>query len=269
MKRLKSKKRLQELSYGEKHNSMLNNIEVAGILSEVHPIAAGVYNTTYFVIINQKKQKQKPTNIKIEPEGFMDTEIGFDEKENVISNEKPKYTYRELITLALADKTCLTLSNIYSWISKFFPFYSASDEKWKNSIRHNLSLYPEFVKGEKTPDGAGHLWHLEEGFRKDYLHNRDHRLRKKSESINTEVQFKNLEALAEDVVEEEMKAKEIPTPTFYQEQSLYRDLITSPELQKSAEEILAGVKRPTAVVGNECLETFTCFGSPDFYDREA
>ena len=39
-------------------------------------------------------------------------------KENsiVISKEKPKYTYRELITLALADRTCLTLSNIYSWI---------------------------------------------------------------------------------------------------------------------------------------------------------
>ena len=39
------------------------------------------------------------------------------QKENVvISSEKPKYTYRELITLALADKTCLTLSNIYNWI---------------------------------------------------------------------------------------------------------------------------------------------------------
>ena len=39
------------------------------------------------------------------------------EKENLTgSNEKPKYTYRELITLALMDKTSLTLSNIYSWI---------------------------------------------------------------------------------------------------------------------------------------------------------
>ena len=46
-----------------------------------------------------------------------DVEEDFAEKENiVISTEKPKYTYRELITLALADKTCLTLSNIYSWI---------------------------------------------------------------------------------------------------------------------------------------------------------
>ena len=38
----------------------MKNIEVAGILSEIHPVAAGVYNTAYFVIINQKKHK--PTN---------------------------------------------------------------------------------------------------------------------------------------------------------------------------------------------------------------
>ena len=44
-------------------------------------------------------------------------ELGRLEKENLTgSNEKPKYTYRELITLALMDKTSLTLSNIYSWI---------------------------------------------------------------------------------------------------------------------------------------------------------
>ena len=59
-KRLKPKKRLKELSIRERQNSAMKNIEVAGILSEIHPVAAGVYNTAYFVIINQKKQK--PTN---------------------------------------------------------------------------------------------------------------------------------------------------------------------------------------------------------------
>ena len=45
------------------------------------------------------------------------SEESFLEKENLTGrSEKPKYTYRELITLALIDKTCLTLSNIYSWI---------------------------------------------------------------------------------------------------------------------------------------------------------
>ena len=45
------------------------------------------------------------------------SEENFLEKENLTgSSEKPKYTYRELITLSLIDKTCLTLSNIYHWI---------------------------------------------------------------------------------------------------------------------------------------------------------
>ena len=55
-RRLKPKKRLKELSFRDKQNPVLKNIEVAGILSEIHPVAAGVYNTAYFVIINQKKQ---------------------------------------------------------------------------------------------------------------------------------------------------------------------------------------------------------------------
>ena len=55
-RRLKTKKRLKGLSLREKQNPVLKNIEVAGILSEIHPVAAGVYNTAYFVIINQKKQ---------------------------------------------------------------------------------------------------------------------------------------------------------------------------------------------------------------------
>lgn len=288
-KKLKAKKRLQVLSSNGCSNPMAN-INIAGILSEIHPVAAGVYNTAYFVIINQKhkpvKTEQSHEMETVEHEGHMTVQ-----KENVvISNEKPKYTYRELITLALADKTCLTLSNIYNWISTYYPFYSASDEKWKNSIRHNLSLYPEFVKGEKTSDGAGHLWYLDNDFRKNYLHHREERMRRKSEQMNemrhAQVHNKNVEALVEDVMEEELKIKaddcleaeeeeelepEVSTPTFYQEQQSYQaciDLITSPELQKSAEEILAGVKRPTAVVGNECLETFSFIATQDWCDRE-
>ena len=102
-----------------------------------------------------------------------------------------------------------------------------------------------------------------------------------NEMRHAQVQNKNVEALVEDVMEEEelkIKAEEdteddlepeISAPTFYQEQQSYNiDLITTPELQKSAEEILAGVKRPTAVVGNECLETFSFIANQDWYDRE-
>jgi hypothetical protein len=41
-----------------------------------------------------------------------------------------------------------------------FPYYKANDDKWKNSVRHNLSISPHFQKGSKAPHGAGHLWVL-------------------------------------------------------------------------------------------------------------
>ena len=70
------------------------------------------------------------------------------------------------------------------------------------------------------------------------------------------------------VEEEEMKVKE--AGTFYHEEVKYRDLITDPELQKSAEEILAGIKRPTAVIGNECfLDNYSFLATHDTCDREA
>ncbi|XP_034240143.1 uncharacterized protein LOC117644641 [Thrips palmi] len=71
---------------------------------------------------------------------------------------KPPFTYTELIELALKDKGKLTVKEIYQWITKHFPFYQASDERWKNSVRHNLSINPHFRKESKAPQGAGHLW---------------------------------------------------------------------------------------------------------------
>ncbi|XP_045534045.1 forkhead box protein unc-130 [Papilio machaon] len=73
---------------------------------------------------------------------------------------KPPYTYPELIEKALREKGELTVSAIYQWISDRFPYYKANDERWKNSVRHNLSINPYFRKGARAPQGAGHLWSL-------------------------------------------------------------------------------------------------------------
>ncbi|KAG6447805.1 fork head domain transcription factor slp1 [Manduca sexta] len=75
-------------------------------------------------------------------------------------SKKPPYTYPELIERALREKGELTVSAIYQWISDRFPFYKANDERWKNSVRHNLSINPHFRKGARAPQGAGHLWSL-------------------------------------------------------------------------------------------------------------
>ncbi|XP_061397902.1 forkhead box protein A2-A, partial [Musca vetustissima] len=44
-----------------------------------------------------------------------------------------------------------------------FPYYKSNDDRWKNSVRHNLSINPHFRKGHKAPQGAGHLWTISSG----------------------------------------------------------------------------------------------------------
>ncbi|KAL1460171.1 hypothetical protein WDU94_012108 [Cyamophila willieti] len=48
----------------------------------------------------------------------------------------------------------------YLCSSERFPYYSQNDDRWKNSVRHNLSINPHFRKGVKASQGAGHLWNL-------------------------------------------------------------------------------------------------------------
>ncbi|XP_055389971.1 protein kinase 4 [Condylostylus longicornis] len=72
--------------------------------------------------------------------------------------KKPPFTYTELIEYALEERGELTVSGIYQWISDRFPYYKSNDDRWKNSVRHNLSINPHFRKGLKAPQGAGHLW---------------------------------------------------------------------------------------------------------------
>ncbi|VVC25258.1 Hypothetical protein CINCED_3A009917 [Cinara cedri] len=78
---------------------------------------------------------------------------------------KPPYSYAQLIVQAVASAADrqLTLSGIYSYITKNYPYYRFVDKGWQNSIRHNLSLNRYFIKVPRSQEepGKGAFWRID------------------------------------------------------------------------------------------------------------
>ncbi len=75
---------------------------------------------------------------------------------------KPDMPYIELIGQALLDAPdcSLVLGDIYQWIMDRHDYYKYTNNSWRSSIRHNLSVNECFVKGKRTKSGRGVCWSI-------------------------------------------------------------------------------------------------------------
>ncbi|XP_066603163.1 uncharacterized protein [Prorops nasuta] len=167
--------------------------------------------------------------------------------------KKPPFTYTELIEHALQERGELTVSAIYQWISEHFPYYKSNDDRWKNSVRHNLSINPHFRKGSKAPHGAGHLWAIAN--RGDM---KPRPIITGSTTLKIDKSRQTIKNLCENglringnIISEAMMLDEVEAATASITQQLSEEetdsIVNSVTLEHCAGEILSGVKREVEV----------------------
>ena len=75
-------------------------------------------------------------------------------------------SYVEVISYAILSSPHkkVTLSEIYSFIQDNYPGFTENRPRWKNTVRHNLSLHQCFQRSKISKDKAGCYWKIHPSF---------------------------------------------------------------------------------------------------------
>ena len=121
---------------------------------------------------NLKKRLVYKMESTREPAMILNNEKTFLPLESIAHKRKRKSTlsYVAVIAHAIlsAPRQRLTLSEIYQFIEEENPEFTENRARWKNTVRHNLSLHDCFVRGEVALNKKGCNWRIHPSFIAEY-----------------------------------------------------------------------------------------------------
>lgn len=102
-----------------------------------------------------KEEKREKTN----------NQTQFKKKTTKRRNSFP-LSYIQVISYAIltSPQKRLTLAEIYDFIQNNYPSFTENRVRWKNTVRHNLSLHECFQRGEIAMQKAGCYWRIHPSF---------------------------------------------------------------------------------------------------------
>ncbi|KFB42534.1 hypothetical protein ZHAS_00010243 [Anopheles sinensis] len=149
-----------------------------------------------------------------------------------------------------------------------FPYYKSHDDRWKNSVRHNLSINPHFRKGRKSSHGSGHLWTISSRNSEDNFLAWEHKKQRFEWFFKMEANARVRElGTTDSMTDDEVAAATASLAQYAPKsptagpgspvcQTLYADIITSAqfevtataeEIKQAEEDTLNGLRRGTEI----------------------